>query len=88
MHALYLLKGKMDFNQTCTDISSENAKNGYILVTLTLFSRSQEVKNVETALSSLYLLVVSLSPEWMGMDFNQTCTDKLLGDRKELVRFW
>ena len=32
---------------------------------------------------------LTLSPEWMDhwMDFNQTCTDKSLGDGKELIRY-
>ena len=50
-------------------------------MTLTLFSRSQEVKSVENALYALYLLKVSI-------DFYQTCTDISLGDEIELVIFW
>ena len=40
-----LQKGSINFNQTCTDISLGNAERvDKILVTLTPFSRSQEVK--------------------------------------------
>ena len=79
LSALYLLKGWMDCNQTCTDISGKYKRK--TLVTLILFSRSKEVKKIEIT------LVCTQSPEEIN-GCNQTPTDIALGDAKELFRFW
>ena len=41
-----------------------------------------------SALVSALLIVCTLSPEPEWVDFDQTCTDTLLGGKKEVIRFW
>ena len=52
-----------------------------ILVILTSFEGLRRSKSVENVLYALYLLRGAI-------DYNQTCTDTLLGDEKEMTRFW
>ena len=72
----------MDFNQTYSYISVGNTKNwldfGDLDIIFKVIGGHRMLKN---ALFALYLL-----KGWM--DFKQICTDKLLGNGKELIRFW
>ena len=63
LSALYLLKESMDFNQTCTNISSENAKKKkkkkYEILVTSPYFQGHRSKNVEKCLAC------TLPPEWM-----------------------
>ena len=71
----------MKSNQTCTDIyiSGRCKRTGSILVTLIpIFKITRGHRIVKNDFSALYLLRRLI-------DFNQTCTDILLGDAKQLI---
>ena len=76
----------MDFDQTYTALSLSGGKMlSTFLMTLIPFSRSHEDLNywkmLVNCLSAPYLLKEQ-------MDFDSTCTSRLLGHVKELIGFW
>ena len=80
LSALSPVKGKMDFDQPCTDTIGWG-RAVKILVILALFSRCPGHKRLKKSLSALDLL-----NEWM--DLKQTCKDVSSRDGKEVVRFF
>ena len=78
MSAIYLPKGWNDFDQACTEKDKNWLDCGEIY---SLFKVTGGQRMLQKALSVIYLF-----KEFV--DFNQTCTDTLLGDEKELIRFW
>ena len=82
LFALYLLKGWMNFNQSCTDISLGDRKELIRFWDLDLtFKVTGGQRKLKKALSALCFL-----KGWM--DFNQTCTDISLGYGKEVIIVW
>ena len=69
----------MNFNQTCTDIFWRCKNNGLDFGDI-IFKDTGGQTMLRNAVSALYLL-----NGWL--DFNGICTDKSLGDGKELFRF-
>ena len=82
LSALCLMKGWMNFNQTCTFISVEIQKNLLDFGVLDpIFKVTGGQRMLGNALSALCLM-----KGWMN--FNQTFTFISVGDSKELIRFW